>query len=50
MLGTLGQAGKPTGQGGALGLPPVALLVVEGLVIVASAAGVFFYLLNAFGV
>jgi len=50
MLGTLGQARKPTGQAGALGLPPVALLVAEALVIVASFATTIFYLLKALGI
>jgi hypothetical protein len=50
MLGTLGQAAKPTGQAVALGLPPVVLLIVEGIVIVVSAAAGLFYLLNAMGV
>ena len=53
MLGTLGQAGKPSVQKSgqaALGLPPMALMMIESLVIVASAAGVIFYLLKAMGV
>jgi len=50
MLGTLGQAAKPSGQAGALGLPPLARLTVEGLVIVASFAVVVYYLLTALGV
>ena len=53
MLGTLGQAGKPSVQKSgqaALGLPPMALMMIESLVIVASAAGAIFYLLKAMGV
>ena len=53
MLGTLGQAGKPsvqkTGQT-ALGLPPLAQLAIEALVIVASFAVTIFYLLKALGI
>jgi cytochrome c biogenesis factor len=53
MLGTLGQAGKPvvqkSGQA-AIGLPPVAQLVIEALVIVASFAITIFYLLKALGI
>ena len=53
MLGTLGQAGKPTVQKtgqAAIGLPPVAQLVIEALVIVASFAITIFYLLKALGI
>ena len=53
MLGTLGQAGKPTVQKSgqaAIGLPPVAQLVIEALVIVASFAITIFYLLKALGI
>ncbi|MDE2642167.1 MAG: cytochrome c biogenesis protein CcsA [Verrucomicrobiota bacterium] len=53
MLGTLGQAGKPsvqkTGQT-ALSLPPLAQLAIEALVIVASFAVTIFYLLKALGI
>jgi ABC-type transport system involved in cytochrome c biogenesis permease subunit len=53
MIGTLGQAGKPsvqkTGQS-ALGLPPLAQLAIEALVIVASFAVTIFYLLKALGI
>ena len=53
MIGTLGQAGKPvvqkSGQA-AIGLPPVAQLVIEALVIVASFAITIFYLLKALGI
>ena len=53
MLGTLGQAGKPsvqkTGQT-ALGLPPLAQLAIEAFVIIASFAVTIFYLLKALGI
>jgi hypothetical protein len=51
MLGTLGQADKPKGQAGVLGLPRQAQLVVviEALVIFASFAVAIYYLLNALG-
>ncbi|MDP6753735.1 MAG: cytochrome c biogenesis protein CcsA [Verrucomicrobiota bacterium] len=51
MLGTLGQAGKPTGQAGVLSLPRQTQLVVaiEALVIFASFAVSIYYLLNVLG-
>ena len=53
MLGTLGQANKPsvqkTGQT-ALGLPPLAQLAIEAFVIIASFAVTIFYLLKALGI
>ena len=54
MLGTLGRAGggalgQKTAQG-VLGLPPIALLVMQGFAIVTSAAAGLLYLLNALGI
>ena len=54
MLGTLGRAGEralgqKTAQG-VLGLPPIALLVMQGFAIVTSAAAGLLYLLNALGI
>ena len=49
MLGTLNQASKPTGQA-AIGLPSVAKLTVEAIVIFASFGITIYYLLNALGI
>ena len=53
MLGTLGQAGKPVAQKSgqaAIGLPPVAKLTFEGVVIFASSGVAIYYLLKALGI
>ena len=49
MLGTLNQTSKPTGQA-AIGLPSVAKLTFEGVVIFASCGITIYYLLNALGI
>ena len=49
MLGTLNQTSKPTGQA-AIGLPSVAKLTVEAIVIFASFGITVYYLLNALGI
>ena len=49
MLGTLNQTSKPTGQA-AIGLPSVAKLTVEAIVIFASFGITIYYLLNALGI
>ena len=52
MLGTLDQSAKGgTQKGGAIAAAnPLPWLIVEGIVIVATAAGAIIYLLKAFGV
>ena len=49
MLGTLNQTSKPTGQV-SIGLPPVAKLTVEGIVIFISFGITIYYLLKALGI
>jgi len=50
MLGTLDNAGKSAPQkDGAAAASPLPWLIVEGIVIVITAAGVIIYLLKAFG-
>jgi len=49
MLGTLNQTSKPTGQA-SIGLPPVAKLTVEGIVIFISFGITIYYLLKALGI